>query len=132
MTMTDPVADMLTRLRNANQAHHDTVSMPNSKLKINIAEILKAQGYIASWKLEEARVGKTLTLDLKYGPNRERSIVGIKRVSKPGLRVYAKSSEIPKVHGGLGVAILSTSSGLFTDRQATKKGVGGEVLAYVW
>jgi|TARA_B110000977_G_scaffold2015_1_gene2805 small subunit ribosomal protein S8 len=130
--MTDPVADMLTRLRNANQAHHDTVSMPNSKLKINIAEILKAQGYIASWKLEEARVGKTLTLDLKYGPNRERSIVGIKRVSKPGLRVYAKSSEIPKVHGGLGVAILSTSSGLLTDRQATKKGVGGEVLAYVW
>jgi len=132
MTMTDPVADMLTRLRNANQAHHDTVSMPNSKLKINIAEILKAQGYIASWKLGEARVGKTLTLDLKYGPNRERSIVGIKRVSKPGLRVYAKSSEIPKVHGGLGVAILSTSSGLLTDRQATKKGVGGEVLAYVW
>ena len=132
MTMTDPVADMLTRLRNANQAHHDTVSMPNSKLKINIAEILKAQGYVASWKLEEARVGKTLTLDLKYGPNRERSIVGIKRVSKPGLRVYAKSSEIPKVHGGLGVAILSTSSGLLTDRQATKKGVGGEVLAYVW
>ena len=130
--MTDPVADMLTRLRNANQAHHDTVSMPNSKLKINIAEILKAQGYIASWKLEEARVGKTLTLDLKYGPNRERSIVGIKRVSKPGLRVYAKSSETPKVHGGLGVAILSTSSGLLTDRQATKKGVGGEVLAYVW
>jgi small subunit ribosomal protein S8 len=130
--MTDPVADMLTRLRNANQAHHDTVSMPNSKLKTNIAEILKAQGYIADWKLEEARVGKTLTLDLKYGPSRERSIVGIKRVSKPGLRVYAKSSEIPKVHGGLGVAILSTSSGLLTDRQATKKGVGGEVLAYVW
>ena len=130
--MTDPVADMLTRLRNANQAQHDTVSMPNSKLKAHLAEILKAQGYISSWKLEDARVGKTLTLDLKYGPNRERSIVGIKRVSKPGLRVYAKSSEIPKVHGGLGVAILSTSSGLLTDRQATKKGVGGEVLAYVW
>jgi len=106
--------------------------MPNSKLKTHIAEILKEQGYIGSWKLEDARVGKTLTLDLKYGPNRERSIVGIKRVSKPGLRVYAKSSEIPKVHGGLGVAILSTSSGLLTDRQATKKGVGGEVLAYVW
>ena len=130
--MTDPVADMLTRLRNANQAQHDTVSMPNSKLKAHLAEILKAQGYISSWKLEDARVGKTLTMDLKYGPNRERSIVGIKRVSKPGLRVYAKSSEIPKVHGGLGVAILSTSSGLLTDRQATKKGVGGEVLAYVW
>ncbi|MDA8579900.1 30S ribosomal protein S8 [Pontimonas sp.] len=132
MTMTDPVADMLTRLRNANQAQHDTVSMPNSKLKAHLAEILKEQGYISGWKLDDARVGKTLTMDLKYGPNRERSIVGIKRVSKPGLRVYAKSSEIPKVHGGLGVAILSTSSGLLTDRQATKKGVGGEVLAYVW
>ena len=132
MTMTDPVADMLTRLRNANQAQHDTVSMPNSKLKAHLAEILEEQGYISGWKLDDARVGKTLTMDLKYGPNRERSIVGIKRVSKPGLRVYAKSSEIPKVHGGLGVAILSTSSGLLTDRQATKKGVGGEVLAYVW
>ena len=132
MTMTDPVADMLTRLRNANQAQHDTVSMPNSKLKAHLAEILKEQGYISGWKLDDARVGKTLTMDLKYGPNRERSIVGIKRVSKPGLRVYAKSSEIPKVHGGLGVAILSTSSGLLTDRQASKKGVGGEVLAYVW
>ena len=132
MTMTDPVADMLTRLRNANQAQHDTVSMPNSKLKAHLAEILKEQGYISGWKLDDARVGKTLTMDLKYGPNRERSIVGIKRVSKPGLRVYAKSSEIPKVHGGLGVAILSTSSGLLTDRQATKKGVGGEILAYVW
>ena len=132
MTMTDPVADMLTRLRNANQAHHDSVSMPSSKLKTHIAEILHTQGYIARWALADARVGKTLTLDLKYGPKRERSIVGIKRVSKPGLRVYAKSTEIPKVHGGLGVAILSTSSGLLTDRQATKKGVGGEVLAYVW
>ena len=132
MTMTDPVADMLTRLRNANQAQHDTVSMPNSKLKAHLAEILKEQGYISGWKLDDARVGKTLTMDLKYGPNRERSNMDIKRVSKPGLRVYAKSSEIPKVHGGLGVAILSTSSGLLTDRQATKKGVGGEVLAYVW
>jgi small subunit ribosomal protein S8 len=132
MVMTDPVADLLTRLRNANQAHHDTVSLPSSKLKTHIAEILEREGYIAGWKLDDARVGKTLTLDLKYGPNRERSIVGIKRVSKPGLRVYAKSTEIPKVHGGLGVAILSTSSGLLTDREATKKGVGGEVLAYVW
>ena len=132
MTMTDPVADMLTRLRNANQAQHDTVSLPSSKLKTHIAEILEREGYIAGWKLDDARVGKTLTLDLKYGPNRERSIVGIKRVSKPGLRVYAKSTEIPNVHGGLGVAILSTSSGLLTDKEATKKGVGGEVLAYVW
>ncbi|MGV8886103.1 MAG: 30S ribosomal protein S8 [Microbacteriaceae bacterium] len=132
MTMTDPVADLLTRLRNANSAYHDTVSLPNSKLKANIAEMLKSEGFIASWKVEDARVGQTLTIDLKYGPNRERSIVGIKRVSKPGLRVYAKSTEIPRVLGGLGVAILSTSSGLLTDKEASKKGVGGEVLAYVW
>jgi small subunit ribosomal protein S8 len=132
MTMTDPVADMLTRLRNANRAYHDTVSLPSSKLKANIAEILHKEGYIAGWKVEDARVGKTLTLDLKYGPARERSLAGIKRVSKPGLRVYAKSTEIPQVLGGLGVAILSTSSGLLTDRQAVEKGVGGEVLAYVW
>ena len=132
MTMTDPVADMLTRLRNANSAYHDTVSIPHSKLKAHIADILKAQGYISAWTVKDATVGKTLTLDLKFGPNRERSIVGIKRVSKPGLRVYAKSTEIPTVLGGLGVAILSTSSGLLTDRQAEKKGVGGEVLAYVW
>ncbi|WP_207454240.1 30S ribosomal protein S8 [Desertivibrio insolitus] len=132
MTMTDPVADMLTRLRNANSAYHDTVSLPSSKLKSHIADILKSAGYIADWKVEDARVGKTLTISLKYGPNRERSIAGIKRVSKPGLRVYAKSTEIPTVLGGLGVAILSTSSGLLTDREAVKKGVGGEVLAYVW
>ncbi|MCY7324588.1 MAG: 30S ribosomal protein S8 [Microbacteriaceae bacterium] len=132
MTMTDPVADLLTRLRNANSAYHDSVSLPSSNLKSHIAEILKKEGYISGWKIQDARVGKTLTIDLKYGPNRERSIVGIKRVSKPGLRVYAKSTEIPNVLGGLGVAILSTSSGLLTDRQATSKGVGGEVLAYVW
>lgn len=132
MTMTDPVADLLTRVRNANSAFHDTVSLPHSKLKAHIADILKSEGYIADWSVEDARVGKTLTISLKYGPARERSIVGIKRVSKPGLRVYAKSTEIPKVLGGLGVAILSTSSGLLTDRQATKKGVGGEVLAFVW
>jgi len=132
MVMTDPVADLLTRLRNANQAQHDSVSLPSSKLKTHIAEILEREGYIAGWKVDDARVGKTLTLDLKYGPNRERSIVGIKRVSKPGLRVYAKSTEIPHVHGGLGVAILSTSSGLLTAKEASKKGVGGEVLAYVW
>jgi small subunit ribosomal protein S8 len=113
MTMTDPVADLLTRLRNANSAFHETVSLPHSKLKGHIADILKAEGYISDWRVEDARVGQTL-------------------VSKPGLRVYAKSNEIPKVLGGLGVAILSTSSGLLTDRQAHKKGVGGEVLAYVW
>jgi small subunit ribosomal protein S8 len=132
MTMTDPVADFLTRLRNANSAYHESVSLPYSKLKANIAEILKTEGYIASIKVEDAEVGKTLNIDLKYGPNRERSIAGIKRVSKPGLRVYAKSTELPRVLGGLGIAILSTSSGLLTDRQAAKKGVGGEVLAYVW
>jgi small subunit ribosomal protein S8 len=132
MTMTDPVADMLTRLRNANSAHHDAVSLPSSKLKQTIADILKREGYISGWKVEDARVGQTLTIELKYGPERERSIAGIKRVSKPGLRVYAKSTELPRVLGGLGVAILSTSSGLLTDREAEQKGVGGEVLAYVW
>jgi len=132
MTMTDPVADFLTRLRNANTAHHDSMSVPYSKLKGSIAEILKSEGYIASFKVEDAKVGKTMSIDLKYGPNRESSIAGIKRVSKPGLRVYAKSTELPKVLGGLGIAILSTSSGLLTDCQASKKGVGGEVLAYIW
>ena len=132
MTMTDPIADMLTRLRNANSAHHDTVTMPFSKLKSHIAEILQAEGYIASWTVEDAEVGKKLTMELKFGPNRERSIAGLRRVSKPGLRVYAKSTALPKVLGGLGVAIISTSTGLLTDKQANKKGVGGEVLAYVW
>ncbi|MDO4252478.1 MAG: 30S ribosomal protein S8 [Rothia sp. (in: high G+C Gram-positive bacteria)] len=132
MTMTDPVADMLTRLRNANSAHHDSVSMPYSKLKDRIAQILKTEGYIADYTVEDAKVGKTLTLALKFGPQRERSIVGVRRISKPGLRVYAKSSNLPRVHGGLGIAIISTSSGLLTDRQAAKKGVGGEVVAYIW
>ena len=132
MTMTDPIADMLTRLRNANTAYHDQVVMPHSKIKAGIAEILKQEGYIGGWKVEDAEVGKTLTLDLKFGPSRERSIAGVRRVSKPGLRVYAKSTALPKVLGGLGVAIISTSSGLLTDKQAAKKGVGGEVLAYVW
>ena len=132
MTMTDPIADMLTRLRNANSAYHDTVTMPYSKLKSHIAEILKAEGYVGSWKVEDAPVGKYLTIELKFGPSRERSLAGVRRVSKPGLRVYAKSTNLPRVLGGLGVAILSTSSGLLTDRQAAKKGVGGEVLAFVW
>jgi small subunit ribosomal protein S8 len=132
MTMTDPIADMLTRLRNANTAYHDTVVMPHSKIKAGIAAILKQEGYIADWRVEDAEVGKTLTLDLKFGPSRERSIAGVRRVSKPGLRVYAKSTSLPRVLGGLGVAIISTSSGLLTDKQASKKGVGGEVLAYVW
>ena len=132
MTMTDPIADMLTRLRNANSAYHDTVVMPYSKMKAGIAEILKAEGYIASWESRDAEVGKDLVLGLKYGPSRERSIAGVRRVSKPGLRVYAKSTALPRVLGGLGIAIISTSTGLLTDKQAAKKGVGGEVLAYVW
>ena len=132
MTMTDPIADMLTRVRNANSAHKDAVSMPFSKLKSHIAEILEAEGYIAGWTVEDAEVGKTLTVNLKYGPNRERSLAGVRRVSKPGLRVYAKSTNLPRVLGGLGVVILSTSSGLLTDREAEKKGVGGEVVAFVW
>ena len=132
MTMTDPIADMLTRVRNANSAHKDTVSMPFSKLKSHIAEILAAEGYIGGWSVEDAEVGKTLTITLKYGPNRERSIAGLRRVSKPGLRVYAKSTNLPRVLGGLGIAIISTSSGLLTDKQAANKGVGGEVLAYIW
>jgi small subunit ribosomal protein S8 len=132
MTMTDPIADMLTRVRNANSAYHDTAAMPYSKLKAHIAEILQQEGYIAGWRAADNEVGKTLIVDLKYGPNRERSIAGVKRISKPGLRVYAKSTNLPRVLGGLGVAIISTSSGLLTDRQAAKKGVGGEVLAYVW
>ena len=136
MTMTDPIADMLTRVRNANQAYHDSAVMPSSKLKTHIAAILQQEGYIAGWRVDEVEKDgstfKELTVDLKYGPNRERSIAGVRRVSKPGLRVYAKSTALPKVLGGLGVAIISTSSGLLTDRQANKKGVGGEVLAYVY
>jgi small subunit ribosomal protein S8 len=134
MTMTDPIADMLTRLRNANSAYHDSVAMPSSKIKQGIAQILKQEGYVKDWRVEnnEAGAGDLLIVDLKFGPNRERSIAGIRRISKPGLRVYAKSTSLPRVLGGLGVAIISTSSGLLTDRQAAKKGVGGEVLAYVW
>ena len=132
MTMTDPVADMLTRLRNANRAHHDDVSLPGSKLKERIAEILKREGYIADWKVEPARVGTTLTMSLKYGPNRERSIAGIKRVSKPGLRIYSNCEDMPKVMKGLGTAIISTSKGVMTDKAARAAHVGGEVLAFVW
>jgi len=132
--MTDPIADMLTRIRNANTAHHESVTMPSSTVKSRIAAILQQEGYIASYKVDQNPfgVGKTLTINLKYGPNRERSIAGVRRVSKPGLRVYAKSTSLPRVLGGLGVAIISTSSGLLTDKQAGKQGVGGEVLAYVW
>jgi small subunit ribosomal protein S8 len=133
--MTDPIADMLTRLRNANQAYHDEAVMPHSKIKVGIAEILASEGYIASYTVNEPKegeVGKTLAITLKYGQNRERSIAGVRRISKPGLRVYAKSTGLPKVLGGLGIAIISTSQGLLTDKQANRTGVGGEVVAYVW
>jgi len=132
MTMTDPIADMLSRLRNANSAYHDSVLMPSSTIKVRIAQILKQEGYIAGFAVEDAEVGKKLVVSLKYGPTRERSIAGIKRVSKPGLRVYAKKDNLPRVLGGLGIAIISTSAGLMTDKQANQRGVGGEVLAYVW
>ncbi|MDR1851253.1 MAG: 30S ribosomal protein S8 [Propionibacteriaceae bacterium] len=135
MTMTDPIADMLTRLRNANQAYHESTSMPHSNIKVGIAQILKTQGYISDFEVLEPQageVGKTLKVTLKYGQNRERSLAGLKRISKPGLRVYAKSTALPKVLGGLGIAIISTSQGLLTDKEAKIKKVGGEVLAYVW
>ncbi len=135
MTMTDPIADMLTRVRNASQAFHDTAIMPHSTIKVHIAEILTTQGYIAGYEVAEpaeGEVGKTLSITLKYGTNRERAIAGVRRVSKPGLRVYAKSTGLPKVLGGLGIAIISTSQGLLTDREAHRNRIGGEVVAYVW
>ena len=132
MTMTDPIADMLTRLRNASAAKHETVDMPYSKFKANIAEILKREGYIKDFTAKEAKVGQTLEVTLKYGPNGERSIQGIKRISKPGLRRYAKSDALPMPLGGLGIAIISTSKGVMTDKKARANHVGGEVLAFVW
>ena len=132
MTMTDPIADMLTRLRNASAAKHETVDMPYSKFKANIAEILKREGYIKDFTAKEAKVGQTLEVTLKYGPNGERSIQGIKRISKPGLRIYAGKNDLPRVLGGLGTAIISTSQGVMTDRDARNKGIGGEVIAYIW
>lgn len=132
MTMTDPVADMLTRVRNASIAYHDATSMPASKIKVNIARILEQEGYIEGFAVEETEPQATLTIRMKYGPNRERVIAGLRRISKPGLRVYVKRDEVPRVLGGLGVAILSTNAGLMTDRAARKDGVGGEVIAYVW
>jgi small subunit ribosomal protein S8 len=132
MTMTDPIADMLTRLRNGNAAYHDQIVMPSSKIKIEIAKVLKQEGYVSDYSIEDGEVGKVLKVDLKYGPNREKTISGVRRISKPGLRVYAKKEALPRVLGGLGIAIISTSSGLLTDRAAHRAGIGGEVLAYVW
>ena len=130
--VTDPVADLLTRIRNGSMAEHEKVDVPASKLKVRVVEILKEEGFIKNFRLIEDRTQGVLRIYLKYGPGQERVITGLRRVSKPGLRVYAKSTGLPKVLGGLGTAIISTSSGLLTDRQAAKRGVGGEVLAYVW
>ncbi len=134
MTMTDPIADMLTRIRNANIAMHDEVSMPSSKIKVALAKVLQSEGYIQDFQAIDnaSGPGQTLTISMKYSPERQRVISGLKRVSKPGLRVYSKKTEIPRVLGGLGVAVLSTSNGLMTDRAARKAKVGGEVLCHVW
>ncbi|MCI9515920.1 MAG: 30S ribosomal protein S8 [Lachnospiraceae bacterium] len=133
MTMSDPIADMLTRIRNANTAKHDTVDVPASKMKIAIANILLDEGYISKYDLVEEGNFQTIRIELKYGADKnERIITGLKRISKPGLRVYANREELPKVLGGLGVAIISTNQGVITDKEARKLQVGGEVLAFVW
>ena len=133
MNMTDPIADMLTRIRNGVQARHESVEVPASKEKIAIAKILKEEGYILNYKVEGEKVSeKKITITLKYGPNNEKVISGLKRISKPGLRVYASTENIPKVLGGLGTAILSTNKGVVTDKEARKLGVGGEVLCFIW
>jgi small subunit ribosomal protein S8 len=132
MTMTDPVADMLTRIRNANTAGHASVEIPASKMKKNIADILVKEGYIKGYELVEDEKQGIIKVQMKYGADKQKVISGIKRISKPGLKVYAKSSDVPKVLGGLGVAIISTSNGLITDKEARSMGVGGEVICYVW
>ena len=132
MTMTDPVADMLTRIRNANVAGHEFVEIPASKIKKNIAEILTKEGYIKGFEVIEDGVQGSIKVQMKYGADKARVITGIKRISKPGLKVYVKADEVPRVLGGLGIAIISTSSGLITDKEARKLGVGGEVICYVW
>ena len=137
MVMTDPIADLLTRIRNANQAKHETVKIPASKLKLEILEVIKKEGYIKNYEVVEDKVDEKTTVNnilvtLKYTDKKERVIKGITRISKPGLRAYAKASEMPKVFNGLGIAIVSTSNGVMTDREARKQKVGGEVMAYVW
>lgn len=132
MVMTDPIADFLTRIRNANSVNHEKVEIPSSKLKVTLAEILKEEGYIKDYDyIEDGKQG-ILRLYLKYGADKQKVITGIKRISKPGLRVYAKKDQIPRVLGGLGIAIISTSQGVMTDKKARKSGLGGEVLCYVW
>lgn len=134
MTMTDPIADMLTRIRNANIAMHDEVRMPSSKQKEALAAILQKEGYIEGFGVDDnaPKPGRTLTVAMKYSPDRARTISGLRRVSKPGLRVYSKADKVPRVLGGLGVAIVSTSHGLMTDREARRRRIGGEILCYVW
>lgn len=133
MTMSDPIADMLTRIRNANSAKHDTVDVPASKMKTAIADILVDEGYIAKYDMMDEGAKKTLRLYLKYGADKNEKIIsGLKKISKPGLRVYASAEEMPKVLGGLGIAIVSTNQGVITDKQARRMNVGGEVLAYIW
>ena len=132
MVVTDTIADMLTRIRNANQMRYQEVSVPASNLKVSLAKILKDEGFIEDYKVVNDNVQGTIELTLKYGQNKERVITGLKRISKPGLRVYAKSNEIPKVLNGLGIAIISTSNGIMTDKEARKQNIGGEVLAYIW
>ena len=130
--LTDPIADMLARIRNANKALHDTASMPSSRAKVEIARLLKEEGYIRDFRVEDGESFKTLVIELKYGRNRERVITDLKRISKPGRRVYARKDRLPRVLGGMGTAILSTSSGVMTSRSAEQKGVGGEVICFVW
>ena len=132
MVVTDPFADMLTRIRNANQLKYKEVLVPTSKLKVEIANILKNEGYINGYKIVSTETGSMMNIELKYGAKKERVITGLKRISKPGLRVYAKKEEIPTVLNGLGIAIISTSKGLMVDREARKANLGGEVLAYIW
>ena len=132
MGMTDPIADMLTRVRNANQAGHEKVSMPSSKKLVEIARIMKEEGFVAGYDIVKSEPVDKLEVTLKYGDNKNKTIRGIKRISKPGLRIYAGKDDLPRVLGGLGCAIISTSSGVMTDRDARQKGVGGEVMAYIW
>ena len=132
MAMTDPIADMLTRIRNANTAGHASVNVPASKMKKSIAEILLNEGFISGYEVISDTAQGTIKVDLKYGPNKEKTLYGLQKISKPGLRVYAKAENVPKVLGGFGIAILSTSKGVITDKEARKLGVGGEVICYVW
>ncbi|MCR4712621.1 MAG: 30S ribosomal protein S8 [Clostridia bacterium] len=132
MTMTDPIADMLTRIRNANSVGHESVEIPASKMKKSIAEILLNEGFIASYDVEDDNKQGMIKIQMKYGPGKEKVISGIKKISKPGLKVYAKADEVPRVLGGLGIAIISTSKGVVSDKEARKLGVGGEVICYVW